>query len=217
MLVTRTFKRLAVAAFLLIGGFGLRAETLTFADHNFSIEVPTHWSSGKPQPPMIAAYQSADGTKGLMVTAAKLPENERARASGDTQTGMKKGLTDNGWTIESERDGMIGSLPSRVIKARRPSPDSSISVYLTIAGDELYALSFTFGSGISVDDAEAKSIVQSFKLLKPAVVQPMTTETTEPPSTAYRIGYTLGRIGIFLVVPVVLLSVWIVSRALERR
>jgi hypothetical protein len=55
------------------------AETISFQNHNFTIELPPTWTAITPTPPgTLFAMQSSDGEKVSFANVLSVPENKNA-------------------------------------------------------------------------------------------------------------------------------------------
>jgi hypothetical protein len=116
------------------------AAPLRFPDHNFSIEMPETWVPISPQPPeVLAAVQSPDAAKKLLVAAVKLSPLHRSSGADQFRRGMKKGMTSEGWQIDPDRPLTIGDLPFISFATHNQSGITG-ATYTTAAGDLVYVI-----------------------------------------------------------------------------
>jgi hypothetical protein len=175
------------------------ATTRTFQEHNFAIEVPSNWHEiNPPSPQVLAAVQSPDRLKTIMIVALKAPERELGTAVSDMMAGYKRSHTDKGWQVIDKDATTINGVPFSVVLTRI-STNSSIITFFGIAGEQVYMLSGTDGAGNAESDDELLSSIKSFRLLAQRSIPPQ-----RPTSNAYRMGYRLGHILGILFVPAVI-------------
>jgi hypothetical protein len=188
---------------LLLSVLSARAETREFPELNFSIDIPSSWTPVTPMPPQaVGIWQGPDG-KRLMVSAGKVEQGDKTHPVTEMRAGLKKGLTDNGWKLEEDQESTLGQLPSILVRGSRKSPDLFMFAHIASTAEHGYMCSFSLGPDGSFADAEAKFIAGSFRLLKPVASQPL---SAPEPSTAYKIGFVLGRYA-YVILGVLLLLV----------
>ena len=207
--------RLILAALLFCTPL-LRAGTLQYPEHNFSIALPAGWTDIKPPPPqMVIASQSADNSRRILVTAVKLPDRERETGAADIRAGARHSLGEMGWKFDPEHQVSINGVPFIAFNSHPPatSPVGMMTTYTTAAGAEVYMLQ-SIGRAQTDTDPELQSVIQSFRLINPAEVRSLNKRTD---SAAYRVGYFIGRFAIFLVIPVIVLVLWLANRSRSRR
>ncbi len=204
--------RTIVAASCLILGWSslLLAETLSFPDHNFAIDLPAGWTKTDAPAPAVAAAKNGDGNKIFVIVAARLPDNERQTAIASMSHGAKEAAKTKGWKISSEEQTVINGITFESHAAEAPENGGTIMTWITSAGNEGYALQGIHKTGLAKGDAELLSIVRSFRLLSPA--------TVNLPSTSYRLGYLLGKTCTCVMLPIILVIgiVWLVRRRKEK-
>ena len=206
-----------ILAALLLGTSFLQAGTLQFPEHNFSIELPAGWTDIKPLPPQtLIASQSADNSRRILVSAVQLPDRERETGAADIRAGAKHSLGDMGWTFDPERPLSINGVPFVAFNSHAPAGKAGgmMTSYTTAAGVEVYMLQ-TIGRAQTDTDPELQSIIQSFRLIKPAEIHQLDQRSNT--SAAYRLGYLAGRFAFLLAIPVAILVIWLVSRGKARR
>jgi len=195
---------------LLVSTSLVRAEVISFPEHNFSIDVPAGWTQITPRPPQaLAALQNPENTSRILAFATKLPSNERATGAADVRAGAKESLSGLGFKIGPEQQLTISGRPFISFTADHPG-GQTLTAFTTAAGDEVYMLSI---GGVGADDPEFQSIIQSFRLLSPVEPSPLNAPSK---SAAYRAGEKFGRALIFGAIPCALLVVgvviWLVFR-----
>jgi predicted Zn-dependent protease len=166
------------------------AETVSFSEHNFSIDLPANWSRSDVTAPAVVAARNADGTKAVLVVAAKFPENERSRAAADMVAGAKGSMKEKGWTLFGERQVTSHGLVFDVFTARM-SDAGTMTTWVISVNDKAYSLTGVWKSGDASADPELQSALGSFRFLS-SVSQ--NTTSAQRNSVAYRIGYMLGPI-----------------------
>lgn len=179
--------RLALSAFFAFTGC-LGATQLTFPEHNFSIDVPKDWTDMVPLPPLaLLAKQNSDQSRRTVIFARKFPSHERDTVAADTRAGVKEAFSAKGYSIDAEKAGVIGGLSFIAFAAHMPTGEV-ITTYSTAAGDCVY-LVHTLRPAAESNDADLRAIAQSFRLLRPAAVPSLTTESK---SSSYRFGQFVG-------------------------
>jgi predicted Zn-dependent protease len=163
------------------------AETLSFKEHNFAIELPPGWTTTNAQSPAVVAAKNADGQKFVIVIAARGPENERTTAARDMYGNAREGFRNKGGQVIAERQLVVNNLPFDTFTVRMPD-GTNITTWIISAGNEGYLLEGLHKGGDSDSDAELQSVLSSFHLLSPAEVN---TPRAVSSSIAYRIGHIL--------------------------
>jgi hypothetical protein len=166
------------------------AETLSFAEHNFSIELPANWSRSEVKAPAVLGARNADGTKAVVVVAATIPANERSSAAAQMVAGAKGSMKEKGWTIFGERPVTSNGLVFDAFTARMPDA-GTMTTWVVSVKDKAYALTGVWKSGDASADPELQSVLGSFRSLSPVS---QNTTSAQRSSGAYRIGYMLGPI-----------------------
>lgn len=188
------------------------AETLSFPEHNFAVDLPEGWGeTNAPAPaPAVMTVKNADGQKTFIVVAAKVPDKERATAVRDMAGGAKAASKEKGWKITSERQVTVKGLTFDTFNAQIPDGPTVVN-WMTSAGSEAYSLQGIHRSGDAASDPELQSILASFRLLTPA---PANTPRYDTNSVAYQAGRVFGciLIPLGLLAAVVLVIVWLVRR-----
>src|SRR6202030_3548554 len=114
---------------------------------------------------------NTDGSKKLLITAAKLPENERPagpkdiRAVANFSAGLKDSMIAQGWKFDADQKAESGDLSFVCLIAHRASNKHSMIAYTIVIDDQAYALMFLLGESVVTDDSEVRSIFRSFRLL----------------------------------------------------
>jgi hypothetical protein len=172
------------------------ATTKVFQQHNFAIEVPSNWHEINPPPAQVlAAVQSPDRLKTIVIVAMKSPERELGTAVSDMMAGYRRSHTKKGWQVIDKDATSINGVPFSVVLTHI-STNSSIITFFGVAGDEGYMLSGTDGAGNVESDDEVLSSIKSFRLLAQRSIPPQ-----RPVSEAYRMGYRMGHIIGMLFIP----------------
>lgn len=164
------------------------AETLSFPEHNFALEIPEGWIRTDAPAPAIAAAKNADGQKIFVIVAARVPANERDTAVQSMSSAAKKASKAKGWKIGAERRVVVKGIEFDTYTSEVPGGITVMS-WMTSAGSEAYAFQGIHKAGDASSDPEFKSIIESFRLLSPASVNMPSQDTN---SAAYRIGRLLG-------------------------
>jgi predicted Zn-dependent protease len=207
--------RLTLAGFaILLSLLGCAsAETLSFQEHNFAIELPQGWSRTDAPAPAVAAAKNADGQKILIVIAARMPNNERDTAVHSMSSAAKDSSKAKGWKIFSEQQVVINGIAFDIYHAQIPGGATMIS-WMTSAGNEIYSLQGINKAGDASADSEFQSIISSFRLLSPASINMPSYDRT---SVAYRVGRLIGGpcvclflLGLFVVAAIGI--VWLIRR-----
>jgi hypothetical protein len=88
------------------------AETMSFQNHNFTIEVPPTWTAINPTPRgTLLAVQNSDGEKVFFANALSVPENKSASEGLSMMiAGFKKARIDNNYQIVAERQQTLNDL-----------------------------------------------------------------------------------------------------------
>jgi predicted Zn-dependent protease len=187
MMRTRTVIVFA-SVFVLLSGIA-RAETLPFPEHNFAIDLPGDWRKTDAPAPALVAIKNADGQKVFVIVATRIPDNERDTGVASMSHGAKESTKAKGWTISGERKVSINGITFETFNSQVPNASATITTWMTLAGNEAYALQAIHKSGNAENDAELRSIMNSFRLLSPAEVNVPAYDKT---SVAYRIGRLVG-------------------------
>lgn len=164
------------------------AETLSFKEHNFAVDLPEGWTTTEAPAPAVGAAKNADGEKMFVFVAAQIPEKERATAVRDMGGAAKDASKKKGWTISAERQVTINGIKFDSYAAQVPGGATVIS-WMTSAGSEAYSLQGIHKNGEASSDPEIQSIMNSFRLLSPA---PATIPSYDPNSVAYKFGRLIG-------------------------
>jgi predicted Zn-dependent protease len=187
------------------------AETLSFSEHNFSIELPANWSRSDVKAPAVVGARNADGTKAIVVlVAAPIPERDRSRAAAQMVAGAKDSMKEKGWAIFGERQVTNNGLVFDAFTARM-SDAGTMTTWVISVNDKAYSLSGVWKSGDASADPELQSVLGSFRFLS-SVSQ--NTTSAQRSSVAYRIGYLLGP---FLLLAVLAGGVIVLVRRSRRR
>lgn len=179
---------LAAGVFVILSGIAT-AETLSVAEHNFTVDLPEGWSKTDAPAPAVAAIKNADGQKIFIIVATRIPDSERDTAVASMARGAKEATKAKGWTISGERKVSINGMTFETFNSRPPNTGATLTSWMTLAGSEAYALQAIHKSGSAESDAELRSILNSFRLLSPADVNVPACDKT---SVAYRIGRLVG-------------------------
>ncbi|MEY2519337.1 MAG: hypothetical protein QOF24_1096 [Verrucomicrobiota bacterium] len=164
------------------------AETLSFPEHNFSLQIPQGWTRTEAPAPAIAAAKNADGQKIFVIIATPVPKNEQDTAVQSMSSAAKKASKAKGWKIGAERRLVVKGTEFDTYTAEIPGGITAMS-WMTSAGSEAYAFQGLHKAGDASGDAELQSIIESFRLLSPASVNMSSQDTN---SVAYRIGRLVG-------------------------
>ena len=164
------------------------AETLSFSEHNFSIELPANWSRSEVNAPAVLGARNADGTKAVVVVAATIPENERSSAAAQVVAGAKGSMKEKGWALFGDREITSNGLVFDAFTARM-SDAGTMTTRVISVNDKAYSLTGVWKSGDASADPELQSVLGSFRFLS-SVSQ--NTSSADRSSVAYRIGYVLG-------------------------
>lgn len=186
------------------------AETLSFSEHNFSIELPATWSRSDVNTPAVVGARNADGTKAVVIVAATIPERERSRAAAQMVAGAKGSMKEKGWSIFGERQVTSNGLVFDTFTARM-SDAGTMTTWVISVNDKAYSLTGVWKSGDASADQELQSVLGSFRFLS-SVSQ--NTTSAQWSSVAYRIGYLLGP---FLLLAVLAGGVIMLVRRSRRR
>ena len=180
-----------ISALILIMSDFAVAETMSFQNHNFTIEVPSTWTTINPTPPgALFAVQSSDGEKVFFATALSVPENESAsRGLSMMIAGFKKARIDNNWPIVAERQQTANDLSFTVFTSQALGKNDTATTWFTSTGTEVYLLQGIHKAGDATTDQELLSIINSFHLISPAQTISHNNPTT---STAFRVGCIFG-------------------------
>jgi hypothetical protein len=173
------------------------ATTKVFQQHNFAIEVPSNWHElNPPTPQVLAAVQSPDRSKTILIVAQKFPEHELGTSVRDMMAGYRRSHIEKGWQVIDKDATSINGVPFSVVLTHI-STNCSIITFFGVAGNEGYVLSGTHNAGNAESDDELLSSIKSFRLLAPPSIPPQ----SKPVSDAYRMGYRVGHIFGILFVP----------------
>jgi predicted Zn-dependent protease len=164
------------------------AETLSFQEHNFALEIPEGWTRTDAPAPALGAAKNADGQKIFVIIATRVPANERDTAVQSMSSAAKKASKAKGWKIGAERRVVVNGIEFDTYTSEIPGGITAVS-WMTSAGSEAYAFQGLHKAGNASSDAELKSIIESFRLLSPASVNMPSYDTN---SVAYRTGRLLG-------------------------
>ena len=172
------------------------AATKVFQQHNFAIDFPSNWHEiNPPATQVLAAVQSPDRLKTIVIVALKTPERELGTAVSDMMAGYKRSHTEKRWQVIDKDATSINGVPFRVVLTHI-STNPSIITFFGVAGDEGYMLSGTDGAGNVESDEEMLSSIKSFRLLAQRSIPQQ-----RPVSEAYRMGYRMGYIIGILFIP----------------
>jgi hypothetical protein len=96
------------------------AETMSFQNHNFTIEVPPTWTAINPAPPgTLFAMQSSNGEKVFFANALSVPENKNASEGLSMMVaGFKKARIDNNYRIVAERQQTLNNFSFTVFTSQ---------------------------------------------------------------------------------------------------
>ncbi len=186
------------------------AKTLSFSEHNFSIELPANWSRADAKAPAVVGERNADGTKAVVVIAATIPESERSGTAAQMVAGAKGSMKEKGWAIFGERQVTSNGFVFDTFTARM-SDAGTMTTWMISVDDKAYSLSGIWKSGDASADPELQSVLGSFRFLS-SVSQ--NTSSADRSSVAYRIGYLLGP---FLLLAVLAGGVIMLVRRSRRR
>lgn len=186
------------------------AEPLSFAEHNFSIELPANWSRSEIKAPAVLATRNADGSKAVVVAAVTIPENERSQAAAQMVAGAKGSMKEKGWALFGERQVTSNGLVFDTFTARMSDAGTMTSWVISV-NDKAYSLTGVWKAGDASADPELQSVLKSFRSLS-SVSQ--NTTSSERSSGAYRIGRLLGP---FLLLAVLAGGVIMLVRRSRRR
>jgi len=164
------------------------AETLSFPDHNFALEIPAGWTRSDAPAPALAAARNADGQKVFVIIATQVPARERDSAVQSMSSAAKKASQAKGWKIAAEHRVVVKGIEFDTYTAEIPGGITAMS-WMTSAGSVAYAFQGVHKAGDASSDAEFKSIMESFRLLSPASVHMPSYDTN---SVAYRVGRLVG-------------------------
>src|SRR5437764_738942 len=107
----RIFGLLVAFCGVLVAGSCVSAESLSFPDHNFAIEIPKGWIPISPRlPQMLVAVQYPDASKKLLITASRIPEREISTAPVNFRAGLKDSLVAQGWKFDADQPAESGGL-----------------------------------------------------------------------------------------------------------
>ena len=186
------------------------AETLSFSEHNFSIELPANWSRSEVNAPAVLGARNADGTKAVVVVAATIPESERSSAAAQVVAGAKGSMKEKGWALFGDREITSNGLVFDAFTARM-SDAGTMTTRVISVNDKAYSLTGVWKSGDASADPELQSVLGSFRFLS-SVSQ--NTTSAQRNSVAYRMGYMLAP---FLLLAVLAGGVIMLVRRSRRR
>lgn len=166
------------------------AETLSFSEHNFSIDLPANWSRADAKAPAVVGERNADGTKAVVVIVATIPERERSTAAAQMVAGAQGSMKEKGWAIFGEHEITRNGLVFDAFTARM-SDGGTMTTWVISVNDKAYSLAGVWKSGDASADPEMQSVLGSFRFLS-SVSQ--NTTSAQRNSVAFRIGYGLGPI-----------------------
>lgn len=188
------------------------AATQVFQEHNFAMEIPSNWHELKPPPPQVlAAMQSPDRLKTILIFAQKFSEAEAPTVVRDMMAGSKQRAIDQGWQVTNERTTSIDGVPFNVVLTR-VNTNSTMVTYFGIAGNDGYWLSGYHSSGNADSDDELISSIKSFRLLTRRSIP---VAQIQPVSDAYGAGYFFGRLLMLALVGVAIL--WVVRHFMGKK
>ncbi len=186
--------RALIFLILLGGSLQTSAAPIRFPDHNFSVEIPAGWMPIRPLPPeALAAVQSPDASKKLLVFATKYRAKESSSDAHNALEGARETLGKQGWKIDPERPLTLGGQPFVSRTAHIPT-GGTMTAYATAAGDQLYMLQTFLQAGDATRDPDLQSIVQSFTLLSPP---PPPIDTTPLWADPRRAGRAFGNLIVY--------------------
>src|ERR1700736_5289987 len=137
---------------LILAGFAA-AETLTFQEHNFAVELPMGWTKTDAAAPALAAAKNADGKKAFVIIAVRVPDNERDTVVHSMSSAAKDASKAKGWKIGSEQKMVVNGITFDSYIAQLPDGVTLIS-WMTSAGSEAYSLQGIDKAGDASSDAE---------------------------------------------------------------
>src|SRR5437660_11826764 len=92
------------------------AATKVFQQHNFAIDFPSNWHEiNPPATQVLAAVQSPDRLKTIVIVALKTPERELGTAVSDMMAGYKRSHTEKGWQVIDKDATSINAVPFSVV------------------------------------------------------------------------------------------------------
>jgi heme/copper-type cytochrome/quinol oxidase subunit 4 len=146
------------------------AETMSFQNHNFTIEVPPTWTAINPTPPgTLFAMQSSDGEKVFFANALSVSENKNASEGLSMMiAGFKKARIDNNYQIVAERRQTLNNFSFTVFTSQASDKKETQTTWFASTAAEIYILGGIHKAGDANTDQELLSIISSFHLLSPA-------------------------------------------------
>jgi hypothetical protein len=186
------------------------AATQVFQEHNFALDIPSNWHALNPPPKVLAAVQSPDRSRTILIFAGKLPAGDIRTALHEMSRGAMQSVIEKGWQVTSEHMTSINGIPFNVFLTRVSSNSTAIT-YLCVAGNEAYWMSGSHNSGNADADGEIISSIESFRLLTPRSLPPPSL----PVSDAYRKGYAFGRVLMLVFLGGVIL--WVIQRLIGKK
>jgi hypothetical protein len=146
------------------------AETMSFQNHNFTIEVPPTWTAINPTPPgTLFAMQSSDGEKVFFANALSVPENKNASEGLSLMiAGFKKARIDNNYQIVTEYQTNLNDFSFTVFVSKAADKKETETTWFASTAAEIYLLGGIHKAGDANNDQELLSIISSFHLLSPA-------------------------------------------------
>lgn len=167
------------------------AETMSFQNHNFTIEVPPTWTAINPAPAgTLFAVQNSDGQKVFFANALSVPENESAsRGLSMMIAGFKKARIDNHYQILAERQQTVNDLAFTFFSSQVLGKNETETTGFAATEAEVYMLGGIHKAGDANTDQELLSIISTFRLISPAQTVSHNHPTT---STAFQIGCIFG-------------------------
>ncbi|MFI0348643.1 MAG: hypothetical protein ACH346_07775 [Chthoniobacterales bacterium] len=195
---------------LFLAASSLSAATLPFPEANFSLEVPSDWVAVTPKPAQVTlVMKNPIGSKVLIVLAIKSSGRHLLKGAADMREGAQQEQSKAGWKIFPEQRAIIAGIP--FIFYHSINGNQASTFYTTSAGDYVYGIRCTKVDGMPFDDAELNSVINSFKLLSPARMNPLTQSSGARVGKAIRIFTTVAFI------PSLLLIAWLFYYNRSRR
>jgi hypothetical protein len=200
-----------LTAFLLLSVYAL-AGPMNFVEHNFSVEMPSGWSTISPAPrDALLAVQSPGKTQKFLVFASKTQSLVHPDAGREVRNDTKDKMTKIGYKMDPDQDITLGGVPFVSFVAHLPSGGSAITVYTAKAGDQVYMLQAISMGSDAAGEAQLQAAVQSFKLLHPV-------DAPAAPSPLAHASGTMTFVRVFLGGMVIIAAVMLFRRlALTRR
>jgi hypothetical protein len=167
------------------------AETMSFQNHNFTIEVPPTWTAINPTPRgTLLAVQNSDGEKVFFANALSVPENKSASEGLSMMiAGFKKARIDNNYQIVAERQQTLNDFSFTVFTSQASDKKETETTWFAYTAAEIYILGGIHKAGNANSDQELLSIISSFHLISP--VQAIRHKNPTD-SMVFRIGCILG-------------------------